>query len=117
RGRREELTLRAAVLRRYRTTGVLGGRVRDTACMDARLEEIERRYEAVGREMASPGVSSDHERLRELGRAYAELAEIIGPYREYKQSRAQAVDARELATNEADPEMAAYFLEEAERAE
>ena len=85
--------------------------------MDAKLEEIEARYESVGREMASPEGTGDHERLRELGRTYAELGEIVGPYREYKRAVAQALDARALAKDESDPEMAAYFREEAEQAE
>jgi peptide chain release factor 1 len=83
--------------------------------MDAKLEEIEARYESVGREMSA--ASGDPDRLRELGRAFAELGDIVGPYREYKQATAQALDARDLAEREADPEMSAYFREEAERAE
>jgi peptide chain release factor 1 len=85
--------------------------------MDAKLEEIEARYESVGREMASSAVAGDQDRLRELGRSFAELGGIVGPYREYKQAVAQALDARDLAKREDDPEMAAYFREEAERAE
>jgi peptide chain release factor 1 len=83
--------------------------------MDAKLEEIEVRYESVGREMSA--ATGDPDRLRELGRTFAELGDIVGPYREYKQAMAQALDARDLAKREADPEMAAYFREEAERAE
>jgi peptide chain release factor 1 len=85
--------------------------------MDAKLEEIEARYESVGREMAASAVAGDQDRLRELGRAFAELGGIVGPYREYKEAVAQALDARDLAKREADPEMEAYFREEAERAE
>ena len=85
--------------------------------MDGKLEELEERYEAVGRELASPEVTADRERLRELGRTYAELGEIVGPYREYRQAAEQAADARDLAKREEDPELAGYFREEAERAE
>jgi peptide chain release factor 1 len=85
--------------------------------VDGKLEELEERYEAVGRELASPEVTSDHDRLRELGRTYAELGELIGPYREYRQAAAQAADARELAKREDDAELAAYFREEADRAD
>jgi protein subunit release factor A len=49
--------------------------------MDAKLEEIEARYESVGQEMASPEGTGDHERLRDIGRSYAELGEIVGPIR------------------------------------
>ncbi|HWO71650.1 MAG TPA: peptide chain release factor 1, partial [Actinomycetota bacterium] len=85
--------------------------------MDQRLEEIERRFEEVEREMTSPDVVALPERLRELGKVYAELREIVEPYREYRAVLRQLEEARELARRERDPEMAAYFREEAERAE
>ncbi len=85
--------------------------------MRSRLEEIETRYEAVQSEMASPGVASDLDRLRELGKAFAELGEIVGPFRRYKEALRQASEASELAKAEGDPEMAAYLKSEAEEAE
>src|SRR5262245_53425265 len=83
--------------------------------MDDRLAEIEARYAQVEAEMATPEVASDPDRLRDLGRAYAELGEIVGPYRELRTVRAQASEARELAGDGADPEMSAYLTEELER--
>jgi peptide chain release factor 1 len=83
--------------------------------MDERLEEIEARYDALSQEMASPDVASDPARLRELGKTIAELQEIVLPYRKYKAVRADAEEARALATQESDPESARYFREEAER--
>lgn len=85
--------------------------------MDRRLDEIERRFEEVEREMTSPEAQALPERLRELGKVYAELREIVEPYREYRQVLRQLEEARELARRERDPELAAYFREEAERAE
>jgi peptide chain release factor 1 len=85
--------------------------------VDRRLDEIERRFEEVEREMTSPEVVALPERLRELGKVYAELREIVEPYREYRAVLRQLEEARELARRERDPEMAAYFREEAERAE
>jgi peptide chain release factor 1 len=85
--------------------------------VDQRLDEIERRFEEVEREMTSPEVVALPERLRELGKVYAELREIVEPYREYRAVLRQLEEARELARRERDPEMAAYFREEADRAE
>ena len=82
---------------------------------EAKLAEIETRQEEVAGEMATAG--SDQDKLRTLGRIYAELTEIVIPWRAYKQVIAQAKDARELSKEEADPEMAAYFSDEAETAE
>jgi peptide chain release factor 1 len=85
--------------------------------VDDRLREIELRYDEVEREMASPAVATDPERLRELGKTHAELGEIVRPFRAFREAQRQAQDARELARAEADPEMAAFFREEAERAD
>ena len=57
---------------------------------DARLREIEERFEQVQAEMASPEVARDPERLRTLGRDFAELQEIVVTYREYLSARQQA---------------------------
>src|SRR5215210_5010968 len=84
--------------------------------MQERLEEIEARYDAIADEMASPGVASDPDRLRTLGKSYAELGEIVVPYRAWRQAQQQADDARELAKAEPDPDMAAYFRDEADEA-
>jgi peptide chain release factor 1 len=84
--------------------------------MEERLEEIERRYDEIAGEMATPEVSSDPSRLRELGRTFAELEEIVLPYRKYKQTIREAEEARTLAAQESDPEAVAYFRQEAERA-
>ena len=85
--------------------------------MEERLEEIERRYDEIAGEMASPEVASDLARLRELGKAFAELEEIVLPYRKYKLAVQEAADARALAAAESDPEAARYFTEEADRAD
>ena len=83
--------------------------------IDDRLEEIEARYEQVQADMASPGAATDPEQLRDLGRAYAELADVVGPYRELKTVLGQIDDARAMASD--DPEMATYVAEETERLE
>jgi peptide chain release factor 1 len=85
--------------------------------MQERLEEIEARYDAVEAEMSAPGVASDLDRLRDLGRSFAELQEIVVPYRAWREASRQADDARELAKAESDPDMAAYFRDEADQAQ
>jgi peptide chain release factor 1 len=85
--------------------------------MDDRLADIEARYAQVETEMATPAVASDPNQLRDLGKAYAELAEVVGPYRELKAVREQVAEARELGRDATDPEMTAYLAEELERLE
>jgi peptide chain release factor 1 len=84
---------------------------------DARLRDIEARYEQIQAEMASPEVARDPTRLRTLGKDFSELQEIVAPYRELVAARRQAEDARAMAKEELDAEMAAYLREEAETAE
>ncbi len=87
------------------------------AATESRLAEIEARHEAIAAEMASPAASTDPDKLRTLGKAFAELDEIVRPWRRYRELHAQATDAREMAGTEADPDMAAYFREEADSAD
>jgi peptide chain release factor 1 len=84
--------------------------------IEGKLDEIERRFEAVQAEMALPETAADSHRLRDLGRQYAELGEIVRPLREYRDAARAADEARALAKAEPDPEMATYFGEEADRA-
>jgi peptide chain release factor 1 len=81
-----------------------------------RLAEIEARYERVQAEMASPEVAREPDRLRRLGKEFAELSEVVLPYRAYRESIAHAEEARAMAEGEADPEMAAFLREEADTA-
>src|SRR5919206_184382 len=85
--------------------------------LDERLAEIEARFDAVEADMSSPDVASDVDRLRRLGKDHAELAEIVVPYRELKDVRRQAEEARSLAKEESDAEMAAFLRDEADTAD
>ncbi len=83
--------------------------------IDARLDEIVARHAQVQDEMSAPDVASDPTRLRDLGKAFAELDEIVRPYRAYRELLRQAAEAEEMAVAESDPEMVAYLHAEAER--
>ena len=89
--------------------------------VEDRLKEIEARFEQVQAEMSTIEAATDHDRMRTLGQQFAELEQIVRPYRELRQATADAAEARELAAAETDAEMAEAFEEEAravaERAE
>jgi peptide chain release factor 1 len=85
--------------------------------MRERLEEVERRYDELTRELSSPGVAADPARLRELGKQHAELEEVVATARAYRQAVAHAEEARSLARDERDPEMAQYLKGEQQAAE
>ena len=82
--------------------------------LDDRLSEIEARYELLQAEMASPEVARDPDRLRRLGKELAEIGGFVAPYREYRAAVRQAEEARALAKDEQDQEMARYLLDEGE---
>src|SRR6266702_1039990 len=81
--------------------------------IETKLEEIEESYEQAAAELTAPHIAADPDRLRDLGKRFAELQDVVVPYREYKAVSTQAREARDLAKGEADPEMAAYFHDEA----
>jgi peptide chain release factor 1 len=84
--------------------------------MRERLDEIERTYEELNRELSSPQVASDHARLRDLGRKHRELHEIVATYREYRKALDEADYARSQARAEQDAESQAFYRQEAEAA-
>ena len=84
--------------------------------VDDRLQEIEARFEQVQAEMSSVEAATDHDRMRTLGQTFAELEQIVRPYREYRRAVADASEARELAAAETDVELAEGFAEEARAA-
>ncbi|MGI8552141.1 MAG: PCRF domain-containing protein, partial [Dehalococcoidia bacterium] len=49
-----------------------------------RLDAIERRYDELTEEMASPEVSQDYERMQELNKERSTLEEIVVLYRYHK---------------------------------
>ena len=85
--------------------------------LETRLAEIEARFEDVSAQMSSPEVASDPDRLRALGRDFAELQEIVAPYREFREAARQSEEARAMAKEERDAEMAAYLRAEADDAD
>jgi peptide chain release factor 1 len=85
--------------------------------VEDRLADIESRYEQVQAEMASPEVTSDPDRLRDLGRTYAELADVVAPYRELRSVLEQLHEARTMAAEDGDAELSSYVAEETERLE
>jgi peptide chain release factor 1 len=84
--------------------------------MRERLDEIERTYEELTRELSRPEVASDPSRLRELGKRHRELEDIVSASREYRKALADAEDARSLARDEQDPESQAFYRQEAQEA-
>ena len=66
----------------------------ESMSFESRLEAIEARYDELERELSSPDVASDPANLRKLGKDFAELKEIVGPFRAFKDARLEAEEGR-----------------------
>ena len=80
--------------------------------MFERLEEIERTYEDVERQLAEPEVLADQARLIELSRRHGELAEVVRAYRSWRQAGEDLVTARQLQREERSADGRALLEEE-----
>src|SRR5918993_1448157 len=68
--------------------------------MFERLDEIERTYEDIERQLADPEVIADHTRLVELSRRHAELGEVVRAYKAWRSATDDLATARELLRDE-----------------
>jgi peptide chain release factor 1 len=73
--------------------------------MLARLDKVEERYEELTRLMADPAVAQDYERVAEYARERADLEDVVGVYREYKDASRELEQTETLLTDDADPEL------------
>jgi len=83
--------------------------------MLARLDKVEERYEELTRLLADPEVAQDYEQVAEYAKERADLEDIVGTYREYKDTAEELEGAEALLDDDVDPEL--QELAEAEVAE
>ncbi len=79
--------------------------------MFERLEQIETRYEELGREMADPELISDQQKYQKTAKQHRELEAVVEKFREYREVQNGIADARGMM-NEADAEIRAMAEEE-----
>ena len=65
--------------------------------MLTKLEEIERSFLDLERELSDPEVYNNQERYKKATIAHAELGEVVRVFKEYKQISADLDDNREMA--------------------
>ncbi len=70
-----------------------------------KLEQIERRYDEMTRELSSAEVLADSGRYQKLAKTHADLAEIVAKFREWKDIDKGLAGARQLFVEADDPEM------------
>lgn len=73
--------------------------------MFAKLQEVEDRYEELGRRLADPEVISDHHEYQRAAKAHSDLSEIVTKYRELKDARKQIGETEELLGEQIEDEL------------
>jgi peptide chain release factor 1 len=76
-----------------------------------RLEEMERRFEALTEQMADPAVINDSAQYRKVTKAQSDLTEVVAKYREWKVANSNLLEARSML-GETDAELRTMAQEE-----
>lgn len=80
--------------------------------MFAKLDDVEKRYEDIGRQLQDPGVTSDQNKYRTLMKDYSGLQEIVSTYRRYKTVLSEFNYSKEVIEKEKDAELRTMATEE-----
>ena len=81
-----------------------------------KLDDIERRFDDLTRQMSDPVVISDAEGYRKLAKERSELEEVVSKYRDYKQVKRNLDDARPMI-EDPEPELRQMANDEVRRLE
>lgn len=78
-----------------------------------KLEEVEARFEELGRLLSTPEVVSNVQLLRQYSKEHKDLSEVVTAYRSYRKLQRELEEAKEMQSG-GDAEMAAMAKEEVE---
>jgi peptide chain release factor 1 len=79
-----------------------------------KLETLKNRWEEIGEQMSDPAAMSDMKRFVKLNKDYKELEPVVKAYKEYKNLLGNIENAKEILSNEKDPEFRQMAKEELE---
>jgi len=82
-----------------------------------RLEQIEKRYRELDRQIATPEVAIDLKRLQALAQEKAGIEGLVTKYRQYKATAKQLEDTKAMLTSGLDEDMSALAKQEIESLE
>jgi peptide chain release factor 1 len=80
----------------------------------SRLEGISARFEEVGKLITQPDIISDMKRYVKLNKEYSQLEPLVEAYKKYQNLLSNIDGAKEIISNESDPEMREMAKEELE---
>lgn len=70
-----------------------------------KLEEVEKRFEQISNDLQNPTLVADQSKYRKAMKEYADLEEVVKPYREYKKAKNELSANKGLLNVETDEEM------------
>jgi len=82
-----------------------------------RLENIEKRYQEIDKQMATPEIASDLNQLQTLAQERARIENLVTRYREYKATMSSLEETKTMLNDGLDEEMAALAKQEIENLE
>ena len=82
-----------------------------------RLEQINRHYEELNKQMATPEIASDLKQLQKLAQEKASIENLVTKYREYKATSKSLDETKAMLSDELDKEMATLVKQEVEELE
>jgi peptide chain release factor 1 len=83
--------------------------------IEKKLEEIEKAYEDLNKQLSDPEVFKDQQRYRELAKSHAELEEIVARFRDLRKTREELSEVQHLLREEHEAEMEQFLREEEAR--
>ena len=84
----------------------------DLEGLDAKLADLARQHDDIGRQLGTSEILADPASLKRLGRELARLEPVVAAYRELGDVRDQLTGARSVLHNEPDEDMRAFAREE-----
>jgi peptide chain release factor 1 len=82
-----------------------------------RLEQIDRQYEELDRQMAAPEIATDRKQLQALAQEKASIEDLVTKYREYKATAKELEDVKSMHITGLDEEMSVLVKQEIESLE
>jgi peptide chain release factor 1 len=82
-----------------------------------RLEQIEKHYQELDRQLATPEIAADHDKLQALAQEKAGLEELVTRYRAYRATARELEDTRAMLDGAQEEEMNAMVRQEIEKLE
>ena len=80
--------------------------------MFERLDQLEKKYEELGAQLADPSIVNDSSKYQKTAKAHADLSDTVEKYREYKDLKRGIADSRAMIASESDADMRTYAEEE-----